>query len=350
MTLAIVTAIVFLTVGSIQAQSLDIPRAPTRPADDTAATDALFRAIRTADMAGVRTALARGADVNARSEEGDTPLMYAAVYSTAYCMRLLVARGADPNARDGSGGTALMRSVRDLEKVQLLLELGAEVDAKSSKRGIRALMVAADRPGASDVVKLLLSHKADARAPDAVGVTPLMYATDNGDLESVEALVAAGADVNAGRPNGANPIFWASNGPLDVLQWLLDHKANPNTARRPPGMTPETGGMTPLMVAAFYGLTDNAKALLDRGADVNARNERGTPLIWAAGSDRADADMIRLLLDRGADPNAIASRCDRCIHEPRAEDGSTDLTALMLARQRGETEIVKMLIAAGARR
>ena len=80
------------------------------------------------------------------------------------------------------------------------------------------------------------------------------------------------------------------------------------------------------------------------------RSERGTPLIWAAGSDRAGIDMIELLLDRGADPNAVASRCDRCIHEPRAEDGGTDLTALMLARQRGETDIVKMLIAAGARR
>ena len=217
-------------------------------------------------------------------------------------------------------------------------------------RGLTALMVAANHPGASDVVKLLLSHKADPRTPDAAGVTPLMYATDFGDVETVKALVAAGADVNAGRANGASPLYWASNGPLDVLVWLLEHKANPNAQRGTPRMTPGTGGMTPLMDAAVFGATDNAKALLDRGADVNARSERGTPLIWAAGSDRAGTDMIRLLLDRGADPNAVASRCDRCIHEPRAEDGSTDLTALMLARQRGETDIVKMLIAAGARR
>jgi ankyrin repeat protein len=60
--------------------------------------------------------------------------------------------------------------------------------------------------------------------------------------------------------------------------------------------------------------------------------------------------MIRLLLDRGADPNAVASRCERCIHEPRSEDGRPGLTALMLARQRGETQIVNMLLAAGATR
>jgi hypothetical protein len=46
----------------------------------------------------------------------------------------------------------------------------------------------------------------------------------------------------------------------------------------------------------------------------------------------------------------LARRCERCIHEPRAEDGSDGLTALMLARQRGESDIVKMLVAAGATR
>jgi ankyrin repeat protein len=274
--------------------------------------------------------------------------MYAAAYSTADCMKLLVDRGANPNVRDKRDGTALMRSVRDLDKVRLLVDRGAEVEARSI-RGLTALIVAANLSGASDVVKLLLSHKADPRTPDAHGVTPLMYAADYGDLETVKALVAAGADVNAGRPNGAGPLSWAANGPHDVLVWLLEHKANPNPARRT-RMAPGTDGMTPLMEAAVFGATDNAKALLDWGADVNAMSERGTPLIWAAGSDRAGPDMIRLLLDRGADPNVVASRCEQCIHEPRSEDGSADLTALMLARQRGETDIVRMLIAAGARR
>ena len=167
--------------------------------------------------------------------------MYAAIYATSDCMKLLLDARANPNARDKRGGTALMRSVRDLEKVRLLLNRGAEVDAKS-ERGVRALMIAANRPGASDVVKLLLTHKADATAPDAAGVTPLMYATDFGDLETVKALVGAGSDVNAGRPNGAGPLFWASNGPTEVLIWLLEHKAEPNSARRRPGMAPGRWG------------------------------------------------------------------------------------------------------------
>ena len=339
MRLAIIAILALLAAKSTAAQ----------PAHDTSATDALFRAIRASDMTGVRTALARGADVNARSEEGDTPLMYAAAYSTADCMKLLVEQGANPNARDRRDGTALMRSVRDIDKVNLLVDRGAEIEARSI-RGLTALMVAANLSGASDVVKLLLSHKADPRTPDAAGITPLMYAADFGDLETVKALVAAGADINDGRPNGVGPLSWATNGPNNVLVWLLEHKANPNPGRRTPNKTPGTDGMTPLMEAAVFGATDNATALLEWGADVNAKSERGTPLMWAAGSDRAGPDMIRLLLDRGADPNMVASRCERCIHEPRSEDGSTDLTALMLAKQRGETDIVRMLIAAGARR
>jgi ankyrin repeat protein len=334
MRLAIIAIIALVAAKSTAAQSLIV---------DGAVNDALFRAIRAADMPGVRVALARGADVNARSEEGDTPLMYAAVYATSDCMKLLLDARADPNARDKRDGTALMRSVKDLKKVQLLLGRGAEVDARS-KRGLTALMVAANRSGASDVVKLLLRHKADPRTPDEAGVTPMMYATDFGDLDTVKVLVAAGAEVTAGRPNGVGPLHWASNGPLDVLVWLLENKADPNAARR------GGSGITPLMEAALFGATANAKALLDWGADVNAKSDRGTALMWAAGSDRAGADMIRLLLDRGADPNAVASRCERCIHEPRSENGGTDLTALMLARQRGETDIVKMLIAAGAKR
>jgi ankyrin repeat protein len=337
---AIVTIVALLTVSDVRAQTAGVTQA-TAQRDEPAAA-ALFHAIRMSDVRAVKSSLERGASANARSDEGDTPLMYAAVHSTAGCMALLLERGADPNARDKRGGTALMRSVRDLGKVSLLLDRGAEVDARS-ELGVTALMVASNSPRASDVVKLLLARKADPRTADAAGIPTLMYATDLGDLETVKALVAAGADVKVGLSNLATPVFWAANGPLDVLVWLLEHGADPNAAR-------QRDGMSPLMMAAGAGIVDNARALLDGGANVNAAGARGTPLIFASGSDLAGPAMIRLLLERGADPNAVISRCDLCIHEPRAADGSRDLTALMLARQRGETEIVRLLIAAGAKR
>jgi ankyrin repeat protein len=339
---ALLTFVAALCVqGVLAPQTIDQSAPESLAAEQTAVDTALFQAIRMADMGAVKATLQRGASANARSEEGDTPLMYAAAYLTPACIKLLLDRGADPDARDKRGGTALMRSVRDLEKVRLLLEGGADVDA-TSDLGVRPLMLAANQAGASDVVKLLLARKADPKTADAQGITPLIYATDSGDLESVKALVAAGADVNAGRHTGLTPMLVAASGRVEVLVWLLEHKGNPNAALG--------DGRTPLMVAAVAGARDNVRALLDWGADVNARNGRGTPLMFAAGSDRAGADTIKLLLDHAADPTVVARRCDRCIHEPHADDGSMDLTALMLARQRGETDIVKLLIAAGAKR
>jgi ankyrin repeat protein len=343
MRLAIISIAVALAATNGVAQSPGVRAADLT--DITAANDRLFRGIRSSDVGAVKVALEQRADVNARSAEGDTALMFAAVLSTTECLKVLLDGGADPNARDKRGGTALMRAIPNIEKVRLLLDRGAEVDARSDL-GVSALMVAASSPGASDIVKLLLTRKADpttpARAGRFAGVPPLMYAVDFGDLESVKALVAAGADVKTGRSNGATPLFWASNGPLDVLVWLLERGADPNATN--------PRGMTPLMGAAGAGAADNVRALLDRGADVNATDERGTALIHASGSDRAGTDTIGLLLARGADPNIVGKRCNRCIHDPRPEDGSMALTALMLARQRGESDIVKMLIAAGAKR
>src|SRR4030095_5809601 len=164
---------------------------PLQAADNASTDTALFLAIRAADVNAGRTALERGGNVNARSEENETPLMYAALYSDAACVRLLLDRGADPNTRDKRGGTALTRSMRDLEKVKLLVDRGAVVDTRS-ELGVRPLMVAANTPGASEVVKLLLARKADPNTPDAQGITPLIYATDSGDLENAKAIAAGG--------------------------------------------------------------------------------------------------------------------------------------------------------------
>jgi ankyrin repeat protein len=93
-------------------------------------------------------------------------------------------------------------------------------------------------------------------------------------------------------------------------------------------------GWTPLHLAAFFGHPDLAKALLDRGADVNARSTnamKNTPLHAAAAGGRTE--LVDLLLHRGADANA------------RQEGGST---ALHSAAQAGNREMVAVLLANGA--
>jgi len=93
---------------------------------------------------------------------------------------------------------------------------------------------------------------------------------------------------------------------------------------------PGAGGTTPLMYAVLYGTLDDMRGLVDKGADVNARNDAGiTPLILAA----TDTAKLTWLLGKGADPNR------------RSEDGRT---ALHVAAQSGATDAVKLLLAAHA--
>jgi uncharacterized protein len=92
-------------------------------------------------------------------------------------------------------------------------------------------------------------------------------------------------------------------------------------------------GWTPLHLAAFFGHADLANALLDRGADVNARSTNSmnnTPLHAAVAGGHLE--LVRLLLERGADANAT-------------QEGGW--TALHAAAQSGNREMVELLLAQG---
>ncbi len=90
-------------------------------------------------------------------------------------------------------------------------------------------------------------------------------------------------------------------------------------------------GITPLMAAAEIGSPDAMKMLLDRNADVNARNASGsTALMWSV----TDSKKVRLLLDHGADVNVVA------------RSGRTALIIASFANP--SAEVVRMLLAKGA--
>ena len=93
-------------------------------------------------------------------------------------------------------------------------------------------------------------------------------------------------------------------------------------------------GWTPLHLAAFFGHADLANALLDRGANIEARSTNGmknTPLHAAAAGGHTA--LVKLLLDRGADANA------------RQQGG---FAALHSAAQAGNSKMAELLIAHGS--
>ena len=250
--------------------------------------------------------------------------------STADVDRLLKS-GFDPNSATKSGGsTALMLAAPDVAKMKLLLDHGAKADARSKNR-YSALLVAANYPGASAAINLLLDHGATTRLPKGQGAPlfsahPVLLAAFAGNTGVLDRLHKAGDHLDD-RMNllgmfPATPLLlMATWHRTDSARALLDAGA--------PVDQPDDDGITPLAWAAIANRLDMARLFIQRGADVNHVDKKGmTPLLYAASIDFADGTMIDLLLRSGANPGA------------RNKEG---LTALDLARQYQHTRLLATL-------
>ena len=77
-----------------------------------------------------------------------------------------------------------------------------------------------------DIVQLLIEQGADPRAASKSGFTPLLFAAQQGDIGSANALLAAGVDINSHMPNGSNAlIVTAASGHEALGKFLLEHGA-----------------------------------------------------------------------------------------------------------------------------
>jgi len=187
--------------------------------------------------------------------------------------------------------------------------------------------------------------------------TPVADTAMRGDAAALQALIAKAADVNAAQADGMTALHWAAlNGDMKTLNALLAAKAKLEPLTRLGSYTPlhlacsranaaavvrllEAGskpgavtdtGVQPLHLAAQAGSAEAVKALLDRGADVNARDTTHgrTPLIFATSNNRVEA--MKVLLARGADLKAATTVVDY------RERSATD-TQARLARDRAIT-------------
>lgn len=155
---------------------------PAAAAGADAPRDALWAAVRNADVAAVKSALDSGANVNATNEIGISALWIASQKGNAEVIKLLVDRGADVNVRDGIWyQTPLSQSLSNLEVVKILLPAGAkDIDP--------AVLTAAAR-GRLTLMKALL--EANRASPEALNAALMLVPKDNTDLADI--LKQAGA-------------------------------------------------------------------------------------------------------------------------------------------------------------
>ena len=156
---------------------------------------------------------------------------------------------------------------------------GAALDAMSirldvrerDEGGLTPLHAAAEFNRDRRGVDFLIGLGADTKVRDRSGKTPLDRAAAFNDCEAVVvALIEAGADVNAACTDGATPLHWAArrNPSPNVVSALLDAGADVDSRAH--------DDETPLHWAALAWCAENARRLIDGGADVNAVDKRGS--------------------------------------------------------------------------
>lgn len=319
------------------------------------------------------------ADAGANNRYGVTPLALACTNGNAGIVEQLLTAGSDPNSTLRGGETALMTAARTgkPQVVNLLLQHGAEVNARE-QRGQTSLMWAA-AAGHPEVVKLLLAAKADAHKPLKSGFTPFFFAVRQGHQRVVDVFVAAGVDVRdvmkpektsakSVRNQTSALLLAVENGHFELASHLLDLGADPNDQRsgfsalhaltwvRKPNRGDGADGDPAPVGSGRLNSFDLVRDLVDHGADVNLRLQRGrsgrghlnhrgaTPLLLAAKTN--DVPYIQLLLELGA--NAKLTNHDASTPLMAAAGVGTRAPGEEAGTEDEAVATVKLLLAKGA--
>jgi ankyrin repeat protein len=305
------------------ALSVEVERVPADPK-----AVAAVEILRTGDEKGFLKALATDARmVNSRGPEGSTPFMYAALYGNASMLEQLLKQGANPNLKNDAGATALMWAATDLEKTRVLVSHDASVNAISDD--LRTpLMIAAGVPHGRPIVELLLEHGAKVNPtnhPDSES-SPLVQAALAADVETMKLLLEHGADLKASAAMAL--IIALSQDCRKCVDLLMQQNLDKDVYT---AMLPQT---------ASFADVGTVRAFLEHGAKVDAPDSLGhTALAYAAGSDSVPTDVVKLLIESGANVNAKS---------PHLNSGDTGMSVLDIARLRGNTPVVDLLVKAGA--
>jgi ankyrin repeat protein len=255
-------------------------------------------AVRAGNADAVDVLLERGAPVNAGEH---TALMWAARRNDTAIMKRLLARGADVETRTRAGGKPEARPP----------------GAGGGSHGVGIVRSGVPPQG--------------EQQPAPGGMTPLLFAARDGQVDAAALLAEAGADVNGADPNGITPLVMAlTNGQFAVAKLLLDRHADVRRA--------DWWGRAPLWAA------------------VDARNlpvRSGAPADENGVDRQAALDVIAMLLDGGVDVNA------RVMEFPPARRylltlGSlewvdvTGQTPFIRAAQAGDVPVMQLLLSKGA--
>jgi ankyrin repeat protein len=305
----------------------------------------IFGAAEAGDLERVKALLKDTPELaHAADNQGTTPLHFAARNGRLEILAFLLSYRGEVDAKDNEGWTPLHWAAREGHEAvaKCLVDCGAGIQTPGPG-GFMPLHVAVFE-GSTNVAKMLLKEGADLRATVRdcdlewnIGnyaaycynnfvrdSAALHLASHRGHTDVVALLLKHRAPVAVKDRKGWEPLHMAADGGhVDVLRLLVDHGAKVST---------RTGDyqQEPLHLSARIGHADAVKFLLSSGANVDARSGRGsnyTPLHYAANYGKIDA--TRELLAGGADTKAT---------------GYQEKTPLQLADESGHSEVAELLL------
>jgi len=257
----------------------------------------------------VKLLLEKGADVNIKNDYGETALWWASRGGYTEIVKLLLDKGAKIDG--GNGRTALMEASSGgyMEIVKLLLDNGAKINVNDDN-GNTALIHAST--GGNIIIKFFINRDKNVnKNVTSSDELALLKGWQQQYTEIVELLLSKGADVNAKNDFGVTPLMGASeSGQLEIVKLLLDKGADVNAKN--------DFGITPLMVPLKINfrkikdiLSDQVflklhnlyvgifKLILDKGADVNVKDAEGYSILKIA-KKNGQTEIMEILNKAGA--------------------------------------------------
>ncbi|MEM7553771.1 MAG: ankyrin repeat domain-containing protein [Cyanobacteria bacterium P01_A01_bin.84] len=292
---------------------------------------ALMFAVERGHLEVAKVLIKAGADVNLSDHPGKklgkTPLMYAAISGHESILRFLLESGAVVDSQDKRGQTALWYAVSEekANSVRILLEFGADPHKKSWD----------DTPfenatyAGQEIVDLIINSdkNRNSAASKAARAEMLGSAAFGDNVQLVRDFLQQGIDVNGTEKPGewSALMYAAAKGHIDIVQILLAAGADVNYAAN--------SGQTALSESVYWGHLEIVNLLISAGADINTceMEDNTTPLMKALSFGNR-TEIIKVLLKAGADPNIR---------------NDADMTALGIAKESENTEIVEILRQAG---
>jgi len=283
--------------------------------------------------------LESGAEVGARDQTGDTPLMLAVRHNGGVAkIRVLLNYGANVNEQEEAGQTPLIIAAQfaNGQVIDRLKSSGASLSDRCDKDRTPAMWAVWEGKPA-DLVEKMLDTESQIDLPDSSGQTMLERAASTGHHDVVAVLVRRGADVHRENPEGKRLVQWAIEsakplvvnafvtstldvGATDELGWTLVRHAveggrpevletllsvNGGTGISDAVGIPDADGLTPLMRASVLGKKELLVLLLAAGSQPDAIDKHGKSALMYA-SEAGHIQSIELLLGAGADMDATS--------------------------------------------